>query len=315
MKLLIELPSWLGDTVMTTPAIENIIHHYPTAEISLIGSFNSIQVLKYHPKINKTYVIEKNIVSIFHARKFFEEFDLFFSFRGSLRAQFTRLLVPAKRKFQFNYKKYINRHQVEKYNSFINDSLDIKTIPNKLIIHKIGKNSRNQKSSKNRKNKLLGINPGASYGSAKRWYPKKFSDVAVELADKYDILIFGASDEKNFAKDIAKYLDKKAITNYQNLAGKTSLNELISIISELDLFLTGDSGPMHIAAAFDIPTLSIFGPTNYKETSQWMNNRSAIIKKNIDCQPCLKRKCPLNHHKCMKLINSSDVLAELKKLD
>ena len=310
MKLLIELPTWLGDAVMTTPAIENIIHHYPAAEISLIGSSDSIQALRYHPKINKTHIIDKNFSSVLRLLRSFERFDLFFSFRGSLRAQITKLFVPARRKFQFNYKKYINRHQVEKYNCFINESIGINSLPNKLILHQVVKNKNKNKN----KNKLLGINPGASYGSAKRWYPKKFSDVAVELSSSYDIVIFGGENEKKFALDIEKNLINRSITNYQNLAGKTKLNELISLISDLDLFITGDSGPMHIAAAMDIPTISIFGPTNDRETSQWMNRSSVIIKKNLNCQPCMQRSCPLKHHKCMKLIEPYEILKEAKNL-
>lgn len=309
MKLLIELPTWLGDAVMATPAIENIINHYPTAEISLIGSSASIELFRFHPKIFKTYISEKKINSFLKIIKSLKEFDIFFSFRESLRARITKFLIPAKIKYQFNFNKYINKHQVEKYNDFINYSLDINLFPGELKLY-LSPNNKN----KNKKNKLLGINPGASYGSAKRWHPRKFSEVAVELSDEFDIIIFGGKDERNFALDIEKNLTNKAISNYQNLAGKTELHELISLISELDLFITGDSGPMHIAAALKIPTISIFGPTNDKETSQWMNKKSVIIKKNLNCQPCMKRTCPLKHQNCMKKIKTSEVVNVVKSL-
>ena len=65
---------------------------------------------------------------------------------------------------------------------------------------------------------------------------------------------------------------------------------------------------MHLAASFKIPTVAIFGPTNDDETSQWMNQKSVVIKKNLDCQPCMKRICPLQHHNCMKLIDSKDII-------
>ena len=80
------------------------------------------------------------------------------------------------------------------------------------------------------------------------------------------------------------------------------------------MFITGDSGPMHIAASFQIPTVSIFGPTRVEETSQWKNVQSVVVKKNLDCQPCMKRTCPLKHHNCMKLIKSDDVLIALDKI-
>ena len=161
----------------------------------------------------------------------------------------------------------------------------------------------------------LGINPGGTYGSAKRWYPDEFAEVAAKLSKKYNIIIIGGSGEKDIATDIEKLLIKKGVSNYQNLAGNTTISELVGHISNLDLFITGDSGPMHIAAAFQVPTVAIFGPTKTQETSQWMNKKSLIVKKDLDCQPCMKRVCPLKHHNCMKYIKSVDVLSATKSLN
>ena len=161
---------------------------------------------------------------------------------------------------------------------------------------------------------VVGINPGASYGNAKRWYPEKFSEVAIELSSQYEILIFGGPDEVDIALDIERYLIEKDVLNYKNLSGKTTIPELVEHISKLDLFISGDSGPMHIAASFQVPTISIFGPTRDNETSQWMNRKSVIVKKNLDCQPCMKRNCPLLHHNCMKMIEADDVLNAIKSI-
>jgi heptosyltransferase-2 len=122
-------------------------------------------------------------------------------------------------------------------------------------------------------------------------------------------------DEVDIALDIERLLVERGVSNYQNLAGKTSIQELINIISQLSLFITGDSGPMHLAASFKIPTIAIFGPTNDDETSQYGFNKGIIVKKNLDCQPCMQRSCPLIHHNCMKLITAADVLAAVQMLD
>jgi heptosyltransferase-2 len=305
MKILIELPTWLGDTVMATPAIENLASHFNNVEITLLGSFVSITAFKNHPKVLKTYVLDKQYINLYKTLKDFDEFDVFLSFRSSLRSKFIKFYISSKSKYQFDKKKYIKGHQVEKYNNFINDSLNINTFASKLILHTKEKNTDG-------KNKLLGINPGASYGSAKRWYPKEFAKVAIDLSSQYDIIIFGGPNEKDIAKDIEKYLIEKGVENYKNLAAQITINELITQISNLDLFITGDSGPMHLAAAFQIPTVAIFGPTKDNETSQWMNEKSMIVKKNLDCQPCMKRTCPLNHHNCMKMVVASDVLRAVK---
>ena len=214
MKILIELPTWLGDTVMATPAIENLINYFNNSEITLIGSIVAIDVLKNHPNVNKTYALEKNYLTLFNTIKDFGKFDVFFSFRNSFRSKFLKFFISSKSKHQFNKNKFINAHQVEKYNDFVNESLNINTTANSLTIY-------NVKKSKDSKNKLLGINPGASYGNAKRWYPDKFADVAIDLSSQYDIIIFGGPEEKDIAKDIEKYLIKKGVDNYKNLAATT----------------------------------------------------------------------------------------------
>ena len=308
MKILIELPSWLGDTIMTTPAIENIKKHFGEVEITLVGSLISIEALKSHPSVIKTYVLDKKIINMYKTLKNLQQFDLFFSFRNSLRAKLTKFFVSSPLKYQYNKKIFNEMHQVEKYNNFVNKSIGINYLAGKLTLHP-------RHEINKRKNKLLGINPGATYGNAKRWYPEKFADVAASLSKHYDIIILGGRGEREIASDIEKCLINKGVKNYQNLANKTSISELMSQILALDLFITGDSGPMHLSAAFNIPTVSIFGPTNYHETSQWMNNKSIIVKKNLECQPCMKRTCPLKHHNCMKLIESSEVLEAVNRLN
>ena len=309
MKVLIELPTWLGDCIMATPAIENVVNFYNDAEITFIGSFVSIEAMKNHPKVVKTVVLDKKYSVLYKNAKGLGGFDVFFSFRSSFRTKFLKFFVSANSKYQFDKNKYINCHQVKKYNNFVNNSLNIDSNPGKLKLYK-----QNQSSELAQK-PILGINPGASYGSAKRWYPEEFAKVAGELSSQYDIVIFGGPSEKDIAMDIEKSLIEKGIDNYQNLAGNTTISELIYHISKLDLFITGDSGPMHVAAAFQVPTVAIFGPTKDDETSQWMNDKSIIVKKNLECQPCMKRTCPLQHHECMKLITAVEVLDAVKGLN
>jgi len=309
MKILIELPTWLGDCIMATPAIENIVNSYNDVEITFIGSFVSIEAMKNHPKAVKTVVLDKKYGVLYKTAKNLGEFDAFFSFRSSVRSKFLKFSISAKNKYQFDKNKYINCHQVKKYNDFVNDSLNTNLKPGVL---KLYKNSKFK--IQDSKLPLLGINPGASYGSAKRWYPQEFAKVASELSNQYDIVIFGGPDEKDIAMDIEKSLIGKGVDNFQNLAGETTITDLVNHISKLDLFITGDSGPMHVAAAFQVPTVAIFGPTKDDETSQWMNEKSIIVKKNLDCQPCMKRICPLWHHNCMKFIKAVDVLKSIKKL-
>ncbi len=302
MRILIELPTWMGDTLMAIPAINNILKFHYNSRVTVIGSPISIEILKQHSQIENFIILNKKYFSLLEVSKKIGKFDIFFSLRGAFRSRIFKLLIASDEKYQYNKNKYKKNHQVEKYNHFINDCLKSNLSPGAISFNS------NFKPPLRYKRKIIGINPGASYGSAKRWYPEKFAEVAIKLSPHYDILIFGGLDEQDIASDIEQVFLKNGVLNYQNLAGKTSIPDLIDYISNLALFITGDSGPMHIAASLEIPTVSIFGPTNDNETSQWMNNKNIIIKKSLDCQPCMKRTCPLVHHNCMKMINSKDVL-------
>ncbi|MCG3661451.1 glycosyltransferase family 9 protein [Aliarcobacter butzleri] len=310
-EIFIEIPSWLGDAIMATPAIENLIKTYPDAQITLLGSFVSTQAFQGYPNIKRVIIDDtkksgnryKNLISL---AKNIGRVDLAISFRRSISSKFMMFFIKAKKKF--NYRRLTKKeiHLCIRYNDFVNKVLNLKNEVGDLKLYfkpfNYGKPT-------------LGINPGATYGSAKRWYPEEFAKIAIEMSKKYDIVIFGGPAETNIAKDIENELVSNGITNYQNLAGKTTIPELIEKIAGLDLFITNDSGPMHIAAAYKVKTIAIFGPTKFTETNQWNNPNGEIVTKNLDCAPCMKRVCPLKHHNCMKNITAADVLNVIVKLE
>ncbi|MFX4236376.1 glycosyltransferase family 9 protein [Aliarcobacter butzleri] len=310
-EIFIEIPSWLGDAIMATPAIENLIKTYPDAQITLLGSFVSTQAFQGYPNIKRVIIDDtkksgnryKNLISL---AKSIGRVDLAISFRRSISSKFMMFFIKAKKKF--NYRRLTKKeiHLCIRYNDFVNKVLNLKNEVGDLKLYF---------KPFNYNKPTLGINPGATYGSAKRWYPEEFAKIAIEMSKKYDIVIFGGPSETNIAKDIENELVSKGITNYQNLAGKTTIPELIEKIAGLDLFITNDSGPMHIAAAYKVKTIAIFGPTKFTETNQWNNPSGEIVTKNLDCAPCMKRVCPLKHHNCMKNITAADVLNVIVKLE
>ena len=306
MKILIEVPTWLGDGVMTTPAIENIVATYPHARLIIFGSFVSTRLFLHHPNLEKIVIDDSKkrgfrYTNLYALAKSIGEVDLAFSFRKNFTTKFFLFFLNSPKKYLYRRYSQEEIHQVIRYNDFINHSLNIQTTPNKLKIYQNSKDIIKTKP-------LLGINAGATYGSAKRWYPEEFAKVAIALATRYDIVLFGGAGEIEIVSEIENSLNKANITNYQNIAGQTSVEELINGISQLDLFITNDSGPMHIAGAFGIPTVAIFGPTKHIETHQWMNDTEILLRRDMDCSPCMKRVCPLDHHDCMKLIKADDVL-------
>ena len=322
MKILVEIPTWLGDAVMSTPAIENIIKEYPDSELTIFGSKISIEIFRSHPKVKNIIVdntksgnLVKRVINIRKKAKKIGSHDIAITFRNSFFSGLLLWMTGSKKRYGISngirnlfftdiYKEN-GAHQVEKYNNLINRITGNNIEPGNLNIY----------SDKHKYDKpAIGINPGASYGSAKRWYAEEFAKVGAEFSREFDVLIFGGPSEIDIANDIENYFIKNKIVNFKNLAGKTSVSELIENISGLSLFVTNDSGPMHVAAAFNIPTISIFGPTDYKDTCQWNNPNSVIITENLECSPCLKRKCPLDHHKCMKNIKSEKVIEEIYNL-
>jgi len=98
MKVLIELPTWLGDCVMATPAIENIVNFYNDAEITFIGSFVSIEAMKNHPKVVKTVILDKKYGNLYKIANNLDDFNAFFSFRSSFRSKFLKFFISAKNK-------------------------------------------------------------------------------------------------------------------------------------------------------------------------------------------------------------------------
>ncbi len=310
MKILIELPTWLGDTIMTTPAIENIVKEHPDVKITLFGSFVSIEILKKHPNVVKTILDDSKkanfrFINLYKKAKSLGEFDKAFSFRRTLSSRFFLFCISSKNRF--GYKRYIKEqiHQVQRYNDFVNRSLGSDYVAADLKLY-----YKPKQFSK----PTLGINPGATYGSAKRWYPDRFAEVAYTFASKYDIVIFGGENEIDMAKDIETALVEKGVKNFTNLAGATSIVELTKQIAGLSLFITGDSGPMHIAAAYKIPSICLFGPTKCLETSQWKNPFGKIVRFELECSPCMKRECPLGTHECMKLIEADMVIKEVQDI-
>ncbi|TLD96630.1 lipopolysaccharide heptosyltransferase II [Helicobacter jaachi] len=178
----------------------------------------------------------------------------------------------------------------------------------------------------------IGINPGAAFGSAKRWEQSHFiSIIEYFLSQRYEVYLFGSSIESRANTDIAAALKNHPYMQYfHNLTDKTNLHELVDYISAMSVFITNDSGPMHIATALKVPIVAIFGPTDMYETAPYTpftesirqdstnvlcaNPPFVLLSKALPCSPCKKRECPLGHHNCMKFITPAEVITYTNRL-
>ncbi len=150
---------------------------------------------------------------------------------------------------------------------------------------------------------VVGINPGAFFGSAKRWFADRYAAVADLLIQRLDaqILIFGSREEKRLADEIRDSMHYRPVI----LAGATDLSSLMALISLCDLFITNDSGPMHLAAALGTPQIALFGSTDEIATGPY-SAKAQVVHKHVECSPCLLRECPLDL-RCFERIKVDEV--------
>lgn len=149
---------------------------------------------------------------------------------------------------------------------------------------------------------LIGINPGAAFGSAKCWLPERFKELTARLSLHPDVRIvyFGDATTKPLVDDITSRFGN----NVLNFAGKTTLRSFTTLLSLCNCLVTNDSGPMHVAAALGTPLVAIFGSTNEVKTGPY--GGGTIIHKHTLCSPCYKRVCPIDF-RCMTSISVDDV--------
>jgi heptosyltransferase-2 len=160
------------------------------------------------------------------------------------------------------------------------------------------------------KTPLVGVHPGATGSRAKIWSAARFGEAAKRVASSTGarVVILGGESEGALAREVAAAVGEPSL----QLQGKTSLSELLGVLSELSLFLANDSGPMHLAAALGTPTLAMFGPTDPRETAP-LGPRAKVVREPVDCSPCLYRECPIDH-RCMERIGVSRVYEEAMHL-
>ncbi len=157
----------------------------------------------------------------------------------------------------------------------------------------------------------IGVSPGAAFGSAKRWFPARFAAAACELAQagQARVAVFGSAAEAPLAAEVAR----QAGPGSACLAGRTTLSEFLALASTCSLYLTNDSGSMHVAAALGVPTVAVFGSTDADATgpaAPW----ARVVRHPVECSPCLLRECPIEGHPCMDGVEVRDVVAAAQSL-
>ena len=327
-KILIRGTNWIGDVVMTLPAIATVREAYPTARISILVKPWVADLLRISPDVDEVIVYERpgahgglggffRLVGELRSRKF----DMAILLQNAIEAAIIAWLarIPVRAGYNTDGRgillthpvmrsKEIHRvHQLKYYLEMLKTlGLEASRKDARLLIGKEEK-ALSDRILKERgvadASLLIGLAPGATYGPAKRWYPERFASVADRLIDRFSarVLIFGSGGDH----EIARKVQEKAGHTLIDLTGETTLREAISLIARCRLFVTNDSGLMHVAGALGIPTVAIFGSTNPLTTSP-VGQKNIVITKNVPCSPCLKETCPTDFI-CMDLVTADEV--------
>ena len=155
--------------------------------------------------------------------------------------------------------------------------------------------------------RVIGVSPGAAYGGAKRWLPERFAETALRLARDRgaSVALFGSKDERPLCEAVAALLNGHPVVNY---AGETTLAQFIELAASCEIFLTNDSGAMHVASALGVPTVAIFGATDDEATGP-TGAFARVVREPVECSPCLLRECPIDH-RCMTRVTADRVIGE-----
>ncbi len=150
---------------------------------------------------------------------------------------------------------------------------------------------------------IVGVSPGAAYGTAKQWLPDRFAAAASRIAHDIGgkIAIFGSQSER----ELCAFVESACSAPARNFAGETSLAEFIDLAAACRVYLTNDSGAMHIASALGVPSVTVFGATDDVGTGP-TGPLARIVREPVECSPCLKRECPIDH-RCMTRIEADRV--------
>lgn len=332
-NILLRMPNWIGDAVMAAPVIEDLKVFFPQAKLTALCQGGIGQLFTRDPYLDEIIAFQKPNGWIPHLRisPLIEdlrkgEFDTGLLLTNSFSSAwwFFRGQVKNRIGFSGQGRSFLLNHAVsfpstrekEHLVSTYKHLLAPLGVPLSSTLPKLYVTVEEKRETINLLRRqgvpeeaiLVGINPGAAFGSAKCWLPERFHEVAKELLKdpKVWILIFGDAKGRKLTESISAGLGDRVL----NLAGKTSLRELMAHVSLLKALLTNDSGPMHVASALKVPLVALFGSTSDVKTGPFGN--AVVINKHVECSPCYRRVCPIDF-RCMTRIEVEEVAKALKK--
>lgn len=330
MKIVVRGANWIGDAVMTIPAMRHLRRIYPDAIISLHtrpwadGVFRDADIIdEIIPIIGR-----RSIRSVIDQSRTLRErnFDMAILFPNSFESALVARLARIPERIGYS---------TEQRGFLLTDAIDVPSWKNEshesryylnLVdpdfgaveppVLQVSQERRNEAlrflvaSGVRIGRSVVGVGPGSTNSRAKRWPAENFARLAdlLSTGSNADIVLLGGEDDGDVSRAVLAASGQTLI----DLTGKTDLATATAILSGLDLFVSNDMGLAHIAAAVGTPTIVIFGPTN-ENTTRPLGPFVEIIRESVDCSPCMLRDCPIDH-RCMTRITPERVFESASKI-
>ncbi len=329
-RILVRGTNWIGDAVLTTPALTAIRKGFPKAKIALLVKPAIAELLHHHPAVDEIVLYRDpgpyaglggklTLARLLRRGRY----DLAILLQNAFEAAAITALAGIPNRYGYATDgrslllthripltpKIRRKHQAHYYLELLRP-FGIPVEPEPPMLRTTPSEDAEaiehlRAFGVDPKKVLIGLNPGSVYGTAKRWLPERFAELADRVAAEHGgvVLIFGGRGEEELGAAIAGMMTAPTLV----LSGRTTVRRLMALIKQCRLFITNDTGPMHIATAFGVPTVAIFGPTDPATTSPF-GSRSELVRHPVDCSPCLLRECPIDH-RCMQGISVEMVRA------
>lgn len=329
MNIVVRGTNWVGDAVMSIPALRELRGIIPTAKITLNTRRWATGIFQDADFVDEILVIEENQSVLSQAKDWRKRrFDAAILFTNSFQSALVARMGHVPRRFGYakearsilltdSYKipGWKNeRHEIYYYLNLVGNVCASLTGSNpelvseprfELDVSEIRRENAKRILAENGvdlSRKTVVFVSGSTNSRAKRWSPQSFAKLndRIQFELKANVVLIGAENELEVSDEVFANCHRKPTI----LTGKTSLDEVTAILSVCDMLISNDTGPAHIAAALGIKTIVIFGPTNPITTKPW--NSEIIREENLDCSPCMLRDCPIDH-RCMTRISPERV--------
>ncbi|HEX4641385.1 MAG TPA: lipopolysaccharide heptosyltransferase II [Chthoniobacterales bacterium] len=312
-RILVRASNWLGDSVITVPAVRAIKAGRPDAQLTIAAPEKIASVWKLVPEVDEVLPINpRSLFAVMQSIRQRRPFDVAILFPNSLRTALEAWLagIPRRVGFPGHRRRWLLnqvvsdeprrgpiQHQVYRYLRMAHELGGPDETPEvRKFLPRIKTNGAPAK---------LGLCPGAEYGPAKRWLPERFAEVALAIAGQRPVqwILFGTAADQERGAAIETALGAHCV----NRIGQTSLDQLAAELGECALLLTNDTGTMHLATLLGVPVVAVFGSTEPRLTGP-LGTGHDILRHQVECSPCFLRECPLDF-RCMKAVTVEEVVA------